>query len=161
MIYSGEGWNYTKVQIPAGNYNVTGTLLASTCAKVGLETPCPAPKSCYSQKMCVTTAHSAGWCVSNLYNLQTKLTALHGSGHDLLDFTFVYMKSSRNVSEDVKIDSACGYWPTYYCQHGEDTPSNGIFFALCVSDSSRTTTTMATTLSTTPKGCSPYHMSRF
>ena len=85
MIYSGEGWNYTKVQIPAGNYNVTGTLLASTCAKVGLETPCPAPKSCYSQKMCVTTTHSASRCTSNLYQLQIKLNAQYGSRHDVLD----------------------------------------------------------------------------
>ena len=136
IIYDGEGWEYTKVPIPAGNFNITGPLLASTCANVGLQTPCPGPKSCYSQKMCVTTSHSAGYCYSNLYNLQTKLNALHGSRHDVLDYSFVYRSSSRNVSEDVKIDGACGYWPTFYCKNGEEKPSTGSYFAMCVKENS-------------------------
>ena len=90
MIYSGEGWDYTKVPIPAGNFNITGSLLASTCANVGLTTPCPSPKSCYSQKMCVTTAHSAGYCTGNLFILQQKLTAQYGStGYRKLHYSFV------------------------------------------------------------------------
>ena len=153
MIYSGEGWDYTKVAIPAGNFNITGSLLASTCANVGLQTPCPSPKSCYAKKMCVTTAHSLGYCTGNLIILQQKLTAQYGStGYSKLYFSFVYMKSRKNVSEDVKVDSACGYWPSSYSKNGEEKPSTGSYFALCASDSTRTTTTMATTLSTTTEG---------
>ena len=121
--------------IPAGDFNITGPLLASTCAKVGLETPCPSSKTCYSQKMCVTTTHSNHRCTSNLYQLQIKLNAQYGSRHDVLDYSFVYSMSSRNVSEEVKVDSACGYWPSFYCKKGEDTPSTGSYFALCARES--------------------------
>ena len=156
MIYSGEGWDYTKVPIPAGNFNITGPLLTSTCANVGLTTPCPSPKRCYSQKMCVTTAHSAGYCTGNLYILQQKLTAQYGNtGYSKLRYSFVYMKSRKNVSEDVKVDSACGYWPSSYCTNGEEKPSTGSYFAMCVSDSTMKPTT---TLSTTTKGDSHFWM---
>ena len=128
MIYRGEDWDYFKVVIPAGDFNITGERLAEVCQNYGLITPCPSRVSCYKQKLCQETSHTTSYCTSNMIGLQT---AIANKGYPTLDadhlaYTFV-TKSHTKTDKD----GGCGYWPSYYCHKGETTISNGNYFALC------------------------------
>jgi len=132
MIYLGEGWKYFKIPIPAGNFKITGPKIAEVCKQYGMETPCACRKSCYKQKQCVETAHTAIWrCIDNIFGLQQAINRKGYKARDEnhLQYTFVY--SSEDKDKD-GVDGACGYWPTYYCHQGEETESDGVNkFALC------------------------------
>ena len=131
MIYLGEGWKYFKIPIPAGNFKITGPKIAEVCKQYGMEAPCACGKSCYKQKQCVETAHTSGFCTSNIYRLQKAITR---KGYKSLDenhlqYTFVYSFADEDKDG---VDGACGYWPTYYCKEGEKTEPDGVNkFALC------------------------------
>ena len=128
-IYQGEYWKYFKVPIPAGNFNITGKVLADVCQHFGMKTPCPTCLRFYQQKLCIETSHS-GLNTANFHSLQTAISekGYDDDDFDHLQFTFCY---SFEGAEEDGIDDACGYMPTYYCKIGKDTISDGRYFALC------------------------------
>ena len=128
-IYQGEYWKYFKVPIPAGNFNITGKVLADVCQHFGMKTPCPTCLRFYQQKLCIETSHS-GLNTANFHSLQTAISekGYDDDDFDHLQFTFCY--SFLGAEED-GIDNACGYMPGYYCKSGKETISVGIYFALC------------------------------
>ena len=128
-IYQGENWKYFKIPIPAGNFNITGKVLADLCQDYEMETPCPTSLHHYQQKLCIQTSHSS-YRSSNFIKLQTSIgdKGYDATDADHLEYTFCY---SFSGAEEDGIDNTCGYMPTYYCKSGKDTISDGKYFALC------------------------------
>merc|ERR1719510_1174654 len=130
-IYQGEGWRYFKVPIPAGDFNITGKVLADVCQKYEMKTPCAVRLRYYQQDLCIETAHTTSGLTSNIIELQLAITekGYDDGDADHLEYTFCYSLPG----DDDEIDGACGYWPGYYCHQGKTTISDGVNkFALCV-----------------------------
>ena len=135
IIYQGQGWKYFKVPIPKGPFYISGEVLSSRCREFGMETPCSVSKRYYAQKACVETAHTAGYRTSNMIKLQNAITdkGYRSLDEDHLQNTFVYQMDDRENKDEfpTEEDGACGYMSTYYCATGQETVSNGDYFALC------------------------------
>ena len=70
-----------------------------------------------------------------MIRLQTAITdtGYRSLDEDRLLNTFVYQFDGRKNKDEfpTEEDGACGYMSTYYCAKGQETVSNGDYFALC------------------------------